>query len=346
MPDKKLDEKMKDQKQRILALEEKKEKEEVKKQDSNYLKKIKAGLGLEKKENLDNIYLIPELELSKEIKIRAKQMALVAYKTGQYDLYKNDALIAKLDETGMIEFEEEYLKSLEEHLPMLKDMDLKEIDVEHLKEISKEEGKEDLKEVEEKEKEEKSKEEATEAIKEDTGLDIVSMVRIEDENFSKEIIGHETGYQDQFVALTRDGTYHLIGLNSSGKFEKNTDFLGASTAQAHEQPEYNQDGECCGKSDVDLVMRRSDGTRSNLGIDMSFGEITLVNRSTNEPIQTSNYTPTQSEIDQKKLDDAKGRYKNLEEEKAKEEQKKKEEEEKAKEEEESGWPEERKSLWE
>ena len=88
-------------------------------------------------------------------------------------------------------------------------------------------------------------------------------------------------------------------------------------------------------------MRRSDGKES-LGIDMSYGSITLTNIDTNEPIATSNYTPTQSDIDEKQLSDAKGRQLLLEKEKAKqlEEEKKKAEQEaqEQEEEEEHGWP--------
>lgn len=340
MPEKSLDERIKEQKERQLALEKKIEKANQEKEEALYLKEIKEKTEVENADNLENIYLLSEAELNEQIKIKAKQLALVAYKTGEYDLYKNYDLIATIDENGLVQLDEEYQKQLEEYLPETA-LEVSELDPEELKEQSKEDGKTNLKEVEEKEKEEEEKEETVDKLKEDTGLEILALVRIEDERFSEDIVGYQTGYSEQYVALTKDGTFHLIGEKADGSFEEHPDFLGASSARPGEQPEYDEHGNCCGNSTVDLVMRRSDGKES-LGIDMSFGSITLTNIDTNEPIATSNYTPTQSDIDEKQLADAKGRQLLLEKEKAKqlEEEKKKSEQEaqEEEEEEEHGWP--------
>lgn len=347
MPEKSLEERIKEQKERQLALEKKIEKANQEKEDALYLKEIKEKAELENADNLENIYLLSEAELNEQIKIKAKQLALVAYKTGEYDLYKNYDLIATIDENGLVELDEEYQKQLEEYLPETA-LEVSELDPEELKEQAKEEGKLDLKEVEEKDKEEEEKEETVDKLKEDTGLEILALVRIEDERFSEDIVGYQTGYSEQYVALTKDGTFHLIGEKADGSFEEHPDFLGASSARPGEQPEYDEHGNCCGNSTVDLVMRRSDGKES-LGIDMSYGSITLTNIDTNEPIATSNYTPTQSDIDEKQLADAKGRELLLEKEKEEKEKAEKLEEEKkraeqeAEEEEEHGWPGERKA---
>ena len=340
MPEKSIDERIKEQKERQLALEKKIEKANQEKEEALYLKEIKEKTEVENADNLENIYLLSEAELNEQIKIKAKQLALVAYKIGEYDFYKNYDLIATIDENGLVQLDEEYQKQLEEYLPETA-LEVSELDPEELKEQSKEDGKTNLKEVEEKEKEEEEKEETVDKLKEDTGLEILALVRIEDERFSEDIVGYQTGYSEQYVALTKDGTFHLIGEKADGSFEEHPDFLGASSARPGEQPEYDEHGNCCGNSTVDLVMRRSDGKES-LGIDMSFGSITLTNIDTNEPIATSNYTPTQSDIDEKQLADAKGRQLLLEKEKAKqlEEEKKKSEQEaqEEEEEEEHGWP--------
>lgn len=345
MPEKSLDERIKEQKERQLALEKKIEKANQEKEDALYLKEIKEKAEVENAGNIENIYLLSEAELNEQIKIKAKQLALVAYKTGEYDLYRNKDLIATIDENGMVELEEEYSKELEKYLPP-ESLEMEKVDPEEMIEKSKEEGKTDLKEVEEKDKEEEEKEETVDKLKEDTGLEIISLVRIEDERFSEDIVGYQTGYSEQYVALTKDGTFHLVGEKSDGSFEEHPDFLGATSAHTSEQPEYDENGNCCGNSSVDMVMRRSDGTRSSLGIDMSFGEITLTNRDTNEPIETSNYTPTQSEIDERKLADAKGREALLRKEKVNEDKKKEElkrAEMEAEEDDGHGWPEERKA---
>lgn len=345
MPEKSLDERIKEQKERQLALEKKIEKANQEKEDALYLKEIKEKAEVENADNIENIYLLSEAELNEQIKIKAKQLALVAYKTGEYDLYKNTELIATIDENGMVELEEEYSKELEKYLPP-ESLEMEKVDPEEMIEKSKEEGKTDLKKEEEKEKEEEEKEETVDKLKEDTGLEIISLVRIEDERFSDDVVGYQTGYSEQYVALTKDGTFHLVGEKSDGSFEEHPDFLGATSAHTSEQPEYDENGNCCGNSSVDMVMRRSDGTRSSLGIDMSFGEITLTNRDTNEPIATSNYTPTQSEIDERKLADAKGREALLRKEKVNEDKKKEElkrAEMEAEEDDGHGWPEERKA---
>ena len=345
MPEKSLDERIKEQKERQLALEKKIEKANQEKEDALYLKEIKEKAEVENADNIENIYLLSEAELNEQIKIKAKQLALVAYKTGEYDLYKNTELIATIDENGMVELEEEYSKELEKYLPP-ESLEMETVDPEEMIEKSKEEGKTDLKKEEEKEKEEEEKEETVDKLKEDTGLEIISLVRIEDERFSDDVVGYQTGYSEQYVALTKDGTFHLVGEKSDGSFEEHPDFLGATSAHTSEQPEYDENGNCCGNSSVDMVMRRSDGTRSSLGIDMSFGEITLTNRDTNEPIETSNYTPTQSEIDERKLADAKGREALLRKEKVNEDKKKEElkrAEMEAEEDDRHGWPEERKA---
>ena len=345
MPEKSLDERIKEQKERQLALEKKIEKYKQEKEDALYLKEIKEKAEVENADNIENIYLLSEAELNEQIKIKAKQLALVAYKTGEYDLYRNKDLIATIDENGMVELEEEYSKELEKYLPP-ESLEMEKVDPEEMIEKSKEEGKTDLKEVEEKDKEEEEKEETVDKLKEDTGLEIISLVRIEDERFSDDVVGYQTGYSEQYVALTKDGTFHLVGEKSDGSFEEHPDFLGATSAHTSEQPEYDENGNCCGNSSVDMVMRRSDGTRSSLGIDMSFGEITLTNRDTNEPIETSNYTPTQSEIDERKLADAKGREALLRKEKVNEDKKKEElkrAEMEAEEDDGHGWPGERKA---
>ena len=58
-------------------------------------------------------------------------------------------------------------------------------------------------------------------MQEDTGLELVSLVRIEDENFSRDVIGRETGYAEQYMGMTKDGTICLVGLRPDNKFELN-----------------------------------------------------------------------------------------------------------------------------
>ena len=145
------------------------------------------------------------------------------------------------------------------------------------------------------------------------------------------------------MGVTKDGTICLLGLRPDNKFELNPDFYGARTARTDEQP-----GKC-GESSVDMVVPRKDGKTSSLGIDINYGEITLTNRNTSEPIETSNYKPSEMDIEKYRLEEEKGSKEDIEkkialEEERKKEAKIKEEQAKAEEEEEEdhGWPGERK----
>lgn len=336
MAEKDLPERLQLQNERIQEIENKIKKLEDKEQDGKYLVSLKEKLVTEEKAKgeIENIYSLSDLELD-QIKTRAKELALVAYKTGNYDLYKNYELIATTNENGLIEVTDEYHKELVEKIPP-QNLDLKEIEPKELEKISKEQGKTDLNKEEEKEEQK----ETVNKMQEDTGLELVSLVRIEDENFSRDVVGRETGYAEQYMGITKDGTICLLGLRPDNKFELNPDFVGARTARTDEQP-----GEC-GKSSVDMVVPRKDGTTSSLGIDINYGQISLTNRNTNEPIHTSNYQPSDLDAEKYKLEEEKGNKENLErkmeEERKREEQRKKEEQEKE-DDDDHGWPGERKA---
>lgn len=295
MAEKDLPERLQLQNERIQEIENKIKKLEDKEQDGKYLVALKEKLVTEEKAKgeIENIYSLSDLELD-QIKTRAKELALVAYKTGNYDLYKNYELIATTNENGLIEVTDEYHKELVEKIPP-QNLDLKEIEPKELEKISKEQGKTDLNKEEEKEEQK----ETVNKMQEDTGLELVSLVRIEDENFSRDVVGRETGYAEQYMGITKDGTICLLGLRPDNKFELNPDFVGARTARTDEQP-----GEC-GKSSVDMVVPRKDGTTSNLGIDINYGQISLTNRNTNEPIHTSNYQPSDVDAEKYKLEEEK-----------------------------------------
>ena len=295
MAEKDLPERLQLQNERIQEIENKIKKLEDKEQDGKYLVALKEKLVTEEKAKgeIENIYSLSDLELD-QIKTRAKELALVAYKTGNYDLYKNYELIATTNENGLIEVTDEYHKELVEKIPP-QNLDLKEIEPKELEKISKEQGKTDLNKEEEKEEQK----ETVNKMQEDTGLELVSLVRIEDENFSRDVVGRETGYAEQYMGITKDGTICLLGLRPDNKFELNPDFVGARTARTDEQP-----GEC-GKSSVDMVVPRKDGTTSSLGIDINYGQISLTNRNTNEPIHTSNYQPSDVDAEKYKLEEEK-----------------------------------------
>ena len=337
MSEKDLAERLELQNERIQEIEKQIKKLEDKEKDGEYLKSLKDKLLSEQKTkgDIENIHSLSDIELE-QIKTKAKELALIAYKSGEYDLYKNYELIATTNEQGLLEVTEDYHKELTERIPA-RFLDLKEIEPKKLEEKSKEQDKTDLKQEEEKEEQK----EIVNKMQEDTGLELVSLVRIEDENFSRDVVGRETGYAEQYIGITKNGTICLVGLRPDNKFELNPDFVGARTARTDEQP-----GEC-GKSSVDMVVPRKDGTTSSLGIDINYGQISLTNRSTNEPIHTSNYQPSDVDAEKYKLEEEKGSKANIEKQIEAERKEQRKKEEQGKEDDDGhGWPEERKSPWE
>ena len=339
MPEKDLPERLQLQNERIKEIENKIKQLEEKEQDGKYLMSLKDNLMVEQKQKdqIQNIYSLSDLEIE-QIKIKAKELALVAYESGNYDLYKSYELIATTNEQGLLEVTDEYREELEGLIPA-QYLSLTEVEPEELEERSKSEDKTDLKKEEEKEEQK----DTVNKMQEDTGLELVSLIKIEDENFSRDVVGRETGYAEQYVGITKDGTICLLGLRPDNKFELNPDFHGARTAIPDEQPGG------CGNSSVDMVVPRKDGTTSSLGIDISYGQISLTNRRTNEPIHTSNYKPSDVAAEKYKLEEEKENKaklkRKMEEERKKEEQRKKEKQEKE-EDDGHGWPEERKAPWE
>ena len=90
MPEKDLPAKLEKQNERVQALEDKIKSLEDREKDGKYLAELKKKLAVEKGEQqeIENIYSLSDMELE-EIKAKAKALALVAYKTGDYEIYKN-----------------------------------------------------------------------------------------------------------------------------------------------------------------------------------------------------------------------------------------------------------------
>ena len=97
-------------------------------------------------------------------------------------IYKDYELVATTNEQGLLEVTDKYREELEGLIPA-QYLELKEIEPKELEEKSKEEDKSDSKKEEEKEEQK----ETVSKMQEDTGLELVSLVRIEDENFSREV---------------------------------------------------------------------------------------------------------------------------------------------------------------
>ena len=107
MAEKDLSERLELQNERIQEIEKQIKKLEDKEQDGKYLISLKDKLLSEEKSkgDIENIYSLSDLELD-QIKAKAKELALVAYKTGNYDIYKNYELIATTNEQDLLEIKD------------------------------------------------------------------------------------------------------------------------------------------------------------------------------------------------------------------------------------------------
>ena len=88
MAEKDLPERLQLQNERIQEIENKIKKLEDKEQDGKYLVSLKEKLVTEEKAkgDIENIYSLSAIEIA-EIKAKAKQLALIAYKSYSPDLY-------------------------------------------------------------------------------------------------------------------------------------------------------------------------------------------------------------------------------------------------------------------
>lgn len=290
------------------------------------MREIEAEIEENDEKKVMDMVKVEHIPLNKNVGIQDAYLAELQDEQGNlsYELYNQTKYLGASNEQGLIILDDQYIaemnQRLERYEELFHDQYLIKQDQALVPEEIKDQGiyaKNELenmpeiaKECDEKEQEAKEKQENEDAIQkmeDDLGMHIVSLVRIEDENFSEDVIGRQTGYTEQYVALTDSGTFYLIGEDHNGKYELNPDFVGATTATANEQPEYNENGECCGKSYTDMVMRRSDGTTSNLALNLNYGEISLYNRDTNEEIVTATTRPSAEEIEEAKEADQKGR---------------------------------------
>ena len=118
MAEKDLLERLQLQNERIQELEKKIKKMEDKEQDGKYIISLKEKLVAEEKAkgDIENIYSLSAIEIA-EIKAKAKQLALIAYRSGEYDLYKDYELIATTNEQGLLEVTDEYRENREPDCP-------------------------------------------------------------------------------------------------------------------------------------------------------------------------------------------------------------------------------------
>lgn len=278
----------------VLTLQRMKEIEEIalaKQKEEDKILEIRKlrEITISKTRGLQNVYLA-EVQNGEDV---------------YFDLYDTRGeKIGTTNANGMLELDKEYLEELD-RIMQQKGIEPSEepivpLDPRQLVDKAEERGDSSLSQLEQDEEvkkryEEKQNSATIDKMEEDLGVHIVALTRIEDENFSENVIGHQIG-ADSYVALTDTNEFILV--EDRGTFKKNEAFTSATRATPDEQKEYDAEGNLVNNPDIDYVVRRKDGTTSALAIDMQYGAICLYDRSDlekSEEITTSTCKPTKSE---------------------------------------------------
>lgn len=246
---------------------------------------------------IDNVQLSPMLKLNEaylvEIEDRKKEL--------EYQLYTENGLIGISNQEGLIELDSKYIAEMDEKfgqygseylIPVenrtLDPIVLQQQSLEPYRQSQLEKNNGQLQEQEEVDKDkEKSKSPNTNMTKmeADLGCDISSCVRIEDDDFSQEVLGHQTGHKEKYIAYSKSrNTFILIGQNGNS-YEEIRDICGAQggrEAATKTYREYDENGRAIDVEAPSFVMNRNDGTQGALAIDMHYGAICVSSLTPNE----------------------------------------------------------------
>ena len=205
-------------------------------------------------------------------------------------------LIATADEQGNLEYNEEYLKQLEEKFKEVDknytiDNKIKVNNVLELPEEKEDEEERMLEEGKEEDKEEKTKEviqystleegkneKQLSKIEEDLGIEGISYAMVvKDPRFRDDLLQSNTNYLDIVIAYNKkDDQYFCVGRTTKG-FEMIKDFKPSYRPLASNKntDEYNKDGEKIDTEVPEYVLRRSDMKDGALTIDTDSNMIRL-----------------------------------------------------------------------
>lgn len=252
----------------------------------------------EEVQSIKDIIKVDNVELNPMLKLNEAYLVELENERNElsYQLYTENGLIGISNEEGLIELDPNYIAEMDEKFgeyggEYLIPAENKMLDPNVLQEQSLEpyrkselENNIDKNEPNKQEKRE-NPDETMSKIESDLGCDISSCIRIEDEDFSQEVLGHQTGHQEKYIAYSKSrNTFLLIGKNGNN-FEEIQDICGAQgggEAARKTYCEYDEQGRAVDVEAPSFVMTRNDGKQGALAIDMHYGEICLSNLTPNE----------------------------------------------------------------
>lgn len=272
---------MEDKKQRdIVAQRIAQIREEIEQRKDVQVKGIYAvkSIAINDLVNLENVYLV-ELE-SEEEKL-------------EYELYNLERRIGKSNEYGMIDLDEDYIEQINEkidkatlkreyHIPENHEINPQDLNVDKEYEQKEEKHKkhEEPKLENQDKQEELKKQEAKKTVdkmEEDLGCDVTSCMKIKDENFSKNVLGHQTGTQNKYLAYCHSRNTFIIVEEAKGKYYEISDLCAAQGGQATKKVtrEYDEKGNLIEGETPTMIMQRRDGKPGAVAIDIKYGEICI-----------------------------------------------------------------------
>lgn len=260
----------------------------------------------EQQKSIKDIVKVDNIELGKMFRLNEAYLVELENEKNElsYQLYTEKGLIGISNEQGLIELDPMYIKEKNEELepygpqylmeenqaldPQLLEEESK--DTVRMNELEEKFGKDEQEsenEQEEKEgrlinddeeqQEEPEDETDLSKMEDDIGSDITSCYKIKDPDFSKDVLGYQTGHEEKYLAYSKSrNTFILIG-ESKGKFEEIQDICGAQGGPASSKQciEYDENGNAVETETPSFVMMKRDRGEEALAIDMKYGEITL-----------------------------------------------------------------------
>lgn len=270
------------------------EKNLIKEQMKDLREQIENGEN--KESNIKNIYYIPDVDLMLNKK---KDIFLVENEESEYEMYikgkEGFESISEYDkEKNELKLKKDYVQDILDELKLDQELDVtikpeellredrdiikEKEDLEQDKEMLEEkqpeeqnEKKEDLKDKEEKPINEKEK------MEKDLGMKVTSVFEIQDERFSKNVLGGEKGEASYIVYCPDDNEFKICSKNGD-KFEERKEVLGSqggAVATNTKVNEYNENGDLVEVDSPSFVMVGSDDSEPSMAIDMKYGEINV-----------------------------------------------------------------------
>lgn len=269
------------------------------------MKDLEKEIDLKKEEqqNIKDIIKVDNVELNPMLKLNEAYLVELENERNEisYQLYSESRMIGISNEQGLIELDPNYIAEMDEKFGQygaeyLIPLENKTMDPALLEEQSLEPYK--MSELEEKDlslegqekQDEENNDEKMSKMEKDLGCDVSSCVMIQDEDFSEEVLGHQTGHEEKYIGYSKSrNTFILIGKNGDN-YEEIQDICGAQgggEAAKKTYPEYDEQGRQVDIESPSFVMKRNDGTDGALALDMHYGEICVSNLT---PSENGKYT--------------------------------------------------------